>query len=284
MSRSRGWCFTLNNFTPEELTGFNSLGEGQEYLVVGQEIGQEGTPHLQGYVYYATLKSLKQMKVLSARAHWETAKGNGEQNRTYCIKEGHFVEFGVLPIAGKRTDLAEIKKKINEGASMGELVDLATSFQGIKMAETMMKYQRMPNMRHLEVFWYWGPTGTGKTYTAFTENPEDCWISGKGLRWWDGYSGQKTVIIDDYRRDFCTFHELLRILDVYPYRVEIKGSSMWLLANRIIITTPLNPRDTWAGRTTEELEQLLRRITIIRQFDQRFPDQRSGGNTVPPTP
>jgi hypothetical protein len=85
-------------------------------------------------------------------------------------------------------------------------------------------------------------------------------------KWWDGYEQQPAVIIDDYRRDFSTFAELLRLLDRYPHRVEKKGASIQFNSSTIIITTPKPPEETWAGRTEEDLAQLMRRITEVREF------------------
>ena len=93
-----------------------------------------------------------------------------------------------------------------------------------------------------------------------------------GVKWWDGYSGQPFVIVDDYRRDLCTFSELLRLLDEYPYRVERKGSSCQFRATDIVITSPKHPRSTWEGRTSEEIGQLLRRIEHVGFFGSRGSD------------
>ena len=86
----------------------------------------------------------------------------------------------------------------------------------------------------------------------------------RDLKFWDGYYGQKYVIIDDFRKDFCTFHELLRILDRYPYRVHIKGSSLYLEATTIIITSCFGPEEVY--ETREDLQQLMRRIDKIQIF------------------
>lgn len=75
------------------------------------------------------------------------------------------------------------------------------------------------------------------------------------------------MIIDDYRADFCKFSELLRLLDRYPYQIQIKGGTRNLLAKRIFITSPKCPLDIWENRTEEELGQLTRRITKITRFD-----------------
>ena len=65
-----------------------------KYLIYGREVGDEGTPHLQGYVQLKKITRLTGMKKLHPTAHWEVAKGTEEQNRTYCSKEGDFQEFG----------------------------------------------------------------------------------------------------------------------------------------------------------------------------------------------
>ena len=65
----------------------------------------------------------------------------------------------------------------------------------------------------------------------------------------------------------CTFSELLRILDRYPHRVEVKGGSVQFNSSLIIITSPKSPQETWDGRSAEDIAQLTRRITEIRHFE-----------------
>lgn len=74
------------------------------------------------------------------------------------------------------------------------------------------------------------------------------------------------MVIDDFRADFCKFHVLLRLLDKYPYVVEVKGGSRQWLAEEIFITAPMHPRDAYAHRSDEDIKQLLRRITTITHF------------------
>ena len=74
---------------------------------------------------------------------------------------------------------------------------------------------------------------------------------------------KKWSLLMTIAKDFCKFHELLNLLDRYPYRVECKGGSRQFTSKTIVITTPLSPEETWENRTSEDLGQLLRRIDNI---------------------
>lgn len=106
------WVFTLNNYTNDEyqhLTGLYSPESRIRYLIIGKEVGEHGTPHLQGFVIFSTCQRLSYCRRhLSQRAHFERALGTSQQASDYCRKEHNYVEFGELPCAqGKRNDIAE---------------------------------------------------------------------------------------------------------------------------------------------------------------------------------
>lgn len=153
---------------------------------------------------------------------------------------------------------------------MREVAAEASSYQALRGAELLLKYVEKGRDFKPTVRWFHGSTGSGKTRTAFELFPE-AWISARGLKWWDGYDAHKAIIVDDFRKDFCTFHELLRILDRYPYRVETKGSSRQLLASEIIITCPWAPDVLYASRSEEDVGQLMRRIDEVRLFGDVVP-------------
>lgn len=270
MDRSRSWVFVINNYSPEEDLYCQELANSErvKFIIYGREVAPEtGTPHLQGYIYMKNPQGLKGMKKVFPRAHLERAAGSPEDNIRYCSKEGDIFRHGEAPQQGARSDISEMKEKVKKGASMRELIEGATSYQSLRCAELLMKYAPPIKRERPAVYWFYGPTGTGKTRRAVEMGGDDYWISGKDLKWWDGYYGQKTVILDDFRGDFCPLHELLRILDRYPYRVELKGSSTWLRAETIIITAPQPPEMYYARAEAQAMEQLLRRITNITKFE-----------------
>jgi len=98
----RRWCFTVNNYTEAECEAIKiTLAEPRfEYAIVAKEIGDAGTPHLQGF--FNTTKngklSLKACKKLLGlqRAHFEPAKGTSQQNEKYCEK-GDLIEGDAIP-------------------------------------------------------------------------------------------------------------------------------------------------------------------------------------------
>lgn len=285
MSRSRGWCFTLPNYTDDEIKILDALE--CDYMVYGREVAPTTqTPHLQGYIYFKNARQFSAMKkCLPERAHLEAAKGSPQQNDTYCSKEGAATRRGTLPVAGKRTDLAAIKAMVKEGKSLREIADASTSYQTLKFAQTMLTLQPVTALRKVNVRWYWGPTGGGKTRRAYEEAMKidpDIWMSSRNLKWWDGYTGQKCVIIDDLRGDFCTFHEMLRILDIYPLRLEVKGGSVAAAFTDVWITSAYQPTDIW--QSVEDKGQLLRRLSTIMMITRETAHIQQTDEIAPDTP
>ena len=107
---NRRYCFTLNNWTDAEYANLASLLSQENvvsYGVVGKEIGEQGTPHLQGFVIFKSPQRLDAVRSLIPRAHLEVARATSEQASGYCKKDGDFVEFGTFPSRqGARSDLA----------------------------------------------------------------------------------------------------------------------------------------------------------------------------------
>lgn len=277
---SRNWCWTLNNYTDEDL---QKIGEWDcKYLVYGKEKGENNTPHLQGYVEFEGSKKLTTLKKLHEKIHWETRKGSRDEAINYCKKDKNTFEKGMaIKTQGKRNDLVRIKQMVKDGKNTKDIWDEAPSFQAMKMAEIGLKLYEEKRSWKPEVFWFCGPTGTGKTKKAF-EMAVNPWVSGRNLKWWEGYDGHADVIIDDFRGDFCTFHELLRILDRYEYRIETKGGSRQLRARRIWLTSCKTPFEVYPN-VGEDVAQLIRRIDHLEYFAQKLEQGAEvQGNTIEP--
>lgn len=90
-TKGRKWCFTLNNYTEEELgTLISDIEQVDGRYIIGEEVGEQGTAHLQGFIEWKNARAFGAMKKLLPKAHWEKAKGSLEQNKKYCEKDGKF--------------------------------------------------------------------------------------------------------------------------------------------------------------------------------------------------
>jgi len=102
--RSRGYCFTINNPTFKDHYDMLTLADMCDYFIFGIEKGSiKETPHIQGYLYKHNKINFNTVKKHIPRAHIEIAKGTPEQNTIYCSKEGHYLQFGVMPSQGTIT-------------------------------------------------------------------------------------------------------------------------------------------------------------------------------------
>lgn len=91
-SPARMWCFTFNNYTEDEFIKLDvALNSNSNKYIIGKEIGENKTPHLQGYCHFSKLIRLSALKKINNKIHWEKCKGSEEENITYCSKDGNFV-------------------------------------------------------------------------------------------------------------------------------------------------------------------------------------------------
>lgn len=116
----RNWCFTVNNYTDNDVNAMESVASTARYLVYGKEVSESGTPHLQGFVMFPNQRKATALhKLFPSPTHWTVAR-DLVASATYCRKDGDYKEFGICPSdtrkkQGKRSDLLELRDAINEG-------------------------------------------------------------------------------------------------------------------------------------------------------------------------
>nr|WCR62252.1 MAG: replication associated protein [ssDNA virus sp.] len=137
-AQNQNWCFTLNNYTDEQVLHLSLLAEDPRvaYLVIGREVAPTtGTPHIQGFVRFNSRLRLSSVRALLPVCHCTSARGTAEQNRTYCIKDGDFDEWGTCPVdqQGRRSDFeryVEWLRTLESEPSERELIDQWPSLYG----------------------------------------------------------------------------------------------------------------------------------------------------------
>jgi len=105
------------------------------------------------------------------------------------------------------------------------------------------------DLEKVHTVWYYGVTNTGKTTSAKQIAAKlypgrKPYIFNPRTKWWDNYTNQPCVIVDELSPQHCTDSSLYKnLLDVTPLRVEYKGGFMHIRPETVIITSNYHPRE-----------------------------------------
>ncbi len=277
-SRSRGWCYTINN--PDEQDGlaieFMCANGHAKYAIYGRETGYEGTEHFQGYIQFGTVKSFKQVKRFMPRAHWEKARGSPYANYMYCSKDGDIQEWGTRPVSNKENGQKEKDRWLSiwEKAKNGdiELIEPQVKVQYYGSLRAISKdYMRKAADAVRETgVWIWGKTGVGKSRKAREDYP-NAYLKMCN-KWWDGYQGEDTVIMDDVDPDNAVWlcYYLKIWCDRYSFLAEIKGGAMQIRPKWFVVTSQYTIEACFRDKP-EAIKALRRRCKVIH-LDKPFED------------
>lgn len=197
--------------------------------------------------------------------------GSQSQNIIYCTKEAgaEIFEFGTKMVQGARNDLNAVKDMIDNGASLIEIME--THFEtyvkyarGIKEAKAMSIMKKIPLEREMEVIVFWGHSGTGKSHRAFHYSPS--FYSWEQTKFWEGYDGETTLIIDEFDDNAIAYQTLLKILQGWPLRLDIKGAHACANFKTVILTCEKDPFLWYPYIHPANKWGLVRRITRIEHF------------------
>lgn len=271
MSRARAWCFTFNNYTDDDYKRVCNME--CKYLVVGKEVGEKKTKHLQGYVEFENAKAMTAVKKLIGNSvHLETRRGTPVEASDYCKKDDKdFFEKGEISKQGERVDIQQLVDKMKAGELTLEQIMLEHSSMYARYRNAFIDVnnniaQKCVRTEKTECVWYFGKSGCGKSHRAFEEagdatNVYD-WDDDNG--WWDNYHGQENVIIDEFRGQI-PFNMLLKMCD--KYRFSVKRRNVGLIpftSKKIFITSVLRPEEVYKNMdANDSLDQLYRRIKVV---------------------
>jgi RNA helicase./Putative viral replication protein. len=281
---ARNWCFTYNNPT---VTDDNNLFEScpsnlkLKLGITQLERGEAtGTIHYQGYLELKTPVRLAALKNWLPTAHWEKRMGTRLQAIQYCMKEDtrltgtQPITFGIegslddyvrslteCPSSHSQTNLLELKGMIDSGCTEIQLAehDFNNWARHFRALERYRMLRTVGRSEPSEVIVVVGPTGTGKSRLAMEY--ENSYWKQKSI-WWDGYSNQDTVILDEFY-GWLPWDTLLRLCDRYPLLVETKGGQTQFTSKRIIITSNLPPARWYKNQYMEALYRRISKFIIM---------------------
>jgi len=272
---SRSFLFVIHNYSKDVVERLRIYGDTScRYLCFGYEICPDtGTPHLQGYVSHDEKKSLNAFQRYiwpEKKFHMTITSGTGIQNKTYCSKPQtkdpahtpNFEEFGNLPAQGSRTDYAAALAQINSGTPVEEVVDSQPHLLPMIRAIESYKLKKLKALkRQVEVIVLWGDAGSGKSRWAYDNYPNlySKPPSKQSGAYFDGYTGQDTLLLDDFYGDI-KYSDLLRVLDIYPYNAPVSGAHVWAQWTTVIITSNKPPEEWYSHGLTPALKRRLHKI------------------------
>jgi len=297
--KAKHWAgCTLNNYTAVDEAKFELLIQPlADYYVYGKEVGASGTPHLQFMVSFKSQKALTALKKIFEKAHWEVKAGQSTMLRAsnYCKKgeqtkaewdldhedginygkNAVFIEWGILPedqtvksrkiIADKYADTVAKAKQGNFEEIIPE--HQVRYYKTIKCIQADFKV--MPKNLdwkegHQPNLWIYGNTGTGKSFYARKKLQDNFYAKIASNKWWDKYTGQDNVLIEDMdkKHDYQAYY--LKIwADKYAFPVEIKNGADLIRPKVIVVTSNYSIREIFPN--PQDYEPLERRFKVVHK-------------------
>lgn len=264
MSRRQGiyWLLTIPRGLWEDP---GQLPEGMSYIRGQAETGEGGFEHWQVLVIYRRKQSLRGVKEYFPReSHAELAYSKAALD--YVWKEatrvdGTQFQYGELPF--KRNDSKDWEK-IWVAAKEGKIEEIPADVRICHYSALRKITSDFARAREMvrQCWIFTGPTATGKSRRAWEEAGLDAYPKDPRTKFWDGYQGEKHVVMDEFRGGIDISH-LLRWLDRYPLRVEIKGASTISRMECMWITSNLTVDQWWPQLDAETLDAFKRRVNIV---------------------
>lgn len=218
------WSFTLNNWKDQELTHLDEVLKNSEWpAAVGQEVGDNGTPHLQCWVNFGKRKRPTEMEEFRKlrRIHWGDEHGKPQRTKnvvegpTYCCKDGDFQLYN----GAKR--IREIRFP-----PMNQLWEL----------QILQIIQQEPDDR--TIYWYWSEKGNiGKTTFSkyLTAKHGALPLSGRGhdcrngiAKYYENNGVHPEILVFpipmSYNSEYLSYEAIETCKDMYFYSGKYEGA------------------------------------------------------------
>jgi len=283
--QAMGWFLTYPqcDLSPQEaLECLKKLPYPIKDYIIAKEEHKDGSPHLHAFIRY-------HKKVDWTPTRWNLYNYHGDYQGAkswnavmkYCTKGGNYISN--IDVKAAETKKAARNKQLLEDEPQ-KLVE--EGFIGVMQLPQLLKAKAAysllkPAVQTVNVrgVWIWGKTGIGKSYLVRELFQGRLYLKSQS-KWWDGYSAQEVVLIDDYDiRQSTTdkpdslvqaFGHYLKIwADRYSCTGEQKGATINLHHRLLIITSNYSPHHCFWTKTDNELVSAITRRFKLFQYDMR---------------
>jgi len=297
MQPSKSWFCVFNNpeehgydGTPQEIVHaiINKWIEDnpQRTCAVAYCISADGLKHL--HAVFEDVKNMRfsKIKKLFPSMHISATRGSKQQAEAYIAKLPPFdeVDEQVIYIGrhgeikgkqGQRRDLDILEELIQQGMTPNEILDMSLNYRRhekiVRDAYYRKRDRETPFKRDITVFWRYGDSGTGKSYTAALlaekHGEDSCYFLAEYERGFDKYDGSPILFMDELRGQL-RFEQLLALLSGYKSQVYARYTNIIGLWNEVHITSVYPPEILYKelikkNTRINTYEQLRRRISFV---------------------
>lgn len=260
--------------------------KGIRYIICGLETAPTtGRAHIQYLVQFATHRtaSAAQKGLGIPWANIDIAR-DPHKCREYCLKEGNSFEVGDIVSQGKRSDIHDLVCAIKEAKSFKEVVEAHTApvLRMVNGARSVFNILHPPRERPFpKVFVATGPPGTGKSAAVYNKiwelqqcgdiKGEVAVIGDNKEGWMDGYDGEQGIYFEDFEGAW-PLSQMLKLIDIYPYRMMIKGGTVVINANYFFFTSNIPLEEMYQGLANQHRHDAWR-----RRIDPTWPQPPGSG-------
>lgn len=243
------------------------------YWVFGNEFGEptpekpEGYHHWQFFFQLSKNRPWTWINTKLPGVHVEMRKKSVEEAMSYCMKDGEFEQGGQVvdrPGQGARSDL-EVFVEDSKTLDNKQLWS--------KHPSQMARYYHVPERVRADFVtprskvtrfnWIFGEPGCGKTLYVTQKHP-DIYIKNDKSVWWDGYHGQKQVLLDEVNNSDFPYNALLQLGNGGALKVQVKGGHVEFVAEVLYLVSNTQPQLAYHKDFLENAHALLRRTTFYR--------------------
>ena len=200
-------------------------------------------------------------------AHKEDSRGHNPEDQP--------AEFGEPPAAPQGDQWKAINAMVNDGASVDEIRDaypemVFRNYSGIcRAVESVARKKHKGGDREVEVIVIIGTTGTGKTRAVhFIEDDLYDKPDGSAVQNWEGYEGEKAVLLDEFTPGSVPLRMLLRATDRWKIGLNVKGGTAYAAFERVWITSNYEIEEWYPGIPNKSFAALMRRFKHVVHLNE----------------
>lgn len=233
------------------------------YLVYGDEVGKKSNyEHYQGYLELIEPEPYDSLhQWFHPTAHFAIRRGSKEQAIGYAKKDGKFVEFGEPDSQGARHDLEASRELIASGVDRKSIADhdFSTWCRNWRAFDQYADMCGPPDKPDAKIVYVFGPPDTGKSTIGKYYIKRGAYKKACHHKWWNGYWGQDTVVMDEFRDGRYSIDELLDMVS-YGFQFDLKGTTVWSRVTTYIIISNYSFEENFGRYDEVTRKALARRI------------------------